>query len=95
LIEFTAIAVLIGILSIFAVLYLGIIFKLLDRVVPRPRPKAAIDIEAESIEEEISREAQHRAQMIEKLIRYSTQNPEKIALLIKTWLEKNGGLSSA
>jgi len=37
-------------------------------MVPRPRPKSALDLEAETIEEEISLEAKRRAEKITSLL---------------------------
>lgn len=70
----------------FCYFYLKIIFKSLDRMVPRPRPKSALDLEAETIEEEISLEAKRRAEMMGKVAGYSSTKPEKIASLLANWL---------
>ena len=70
----------------FGYFYLKTIFKALDRTVPRPRPKSAMFPEAESIEEEISREAKHRTEMLEKLVKYSIKEPEKFSSLLANWL---------
>jgi len=74
----------------FCYFYLKIIFRSLDKMVPRPRPKSVFDLEAETIEEEISLEAKRRAQMMEKVARYSSKQPEKIASLLANWM-LNGG----
>ena len=74
----------------FCYFYLKIIFKSLDRMVPRPRPKAALDLETETIEEEISLEAKRRAERMEKVARFSSKQPEKVASLLANWL-LNGG----
>lgn len=74
----------------FGYFYLKTIFKALDRTVPRPRPKSAIDLEAESVEEEITLEAKRRVEMTEKLVRYSVKEPEKFTSLLANWLV-NGG----
>ncbi len=55
-------------------------------MVPRPRPKSALDLEAETIEEEISLEAKRRAEMMGKVAGYSSTKPEKIASLLANWL---------
>ena len=89
-IEFIVVVSVFVFLGIFAVLYLGTIFKLLDRVVPKPRPRPAIDLEAESIEEEISLEARRREEMLDKIVRVAIKNPEKIASIINTWIIRNG-----
>jgi len=70
----------------FCYFYLKIIFKSLDKMVPRPRPKAALDLEAETIKEEISLEAKRRAEMMEKVAGLSSKQPEKVASLLATWM---------
>ena len=72
--------------SIFSYFYLKTIFRTLDKMVPRPRPKSGINLEAESIEEEINLESKHRAEMKQKITRYSTAEPEKVASLLAKWL---------
>ena len=70
----------------FCYFYLKIIFKILDKIAPRLRPKAAIDLEAETIEEEISLEAKRRSEMMEKVANYSSKESEKVASMIATWM---------
>ena len=89
-IELVAVISVFVFLGIFAVLYLGTIFKFLDHVVPKPRPRPAIDLEAESIEEEISQQARHREEMLDRIVGVAVKNPEKIASIINTWLIRNG-----
>ena len=73
-------------LALFSYFYLGTIFRILEKIVPRPRPRAAINLEAESIEEEISREAKRRNEMLERLVKYSKKEPEKISTILASWL---------
>ena len=72
------------------IFYLKTIFKILDRMVPRRRPRPAVELEAESIEEEIALEVKRRNQMIDKVVQYSTKEPEKFTSLLANWLI-NGG----
>ena len=74
----------------FCFFYLKIIFKSLDKMVPRPRPKSALDLESETIEEEISLEAKRRAEMMEKIARFSSKQPERIASLLANWMLNSG-----
>ena len=82
--------IIIFVFSGFSYFYLKTIFRTLDKMVPRPRPKSAINLEAESIEEEISIETKRRTEMKQKIARYSTTEPEKFASLLAKWL-LNGG----
>lgn len=75
---------------IFAFFYIRALFAGLDRAVPRRRPRPAIELEAESIEEEISEEARRREEMTQKVIRLSQSNPERIASIVNKWLLENG-----
>jgi len=73
-------------MALFSYFYLKTIFRILEKIVPRPKPRAAIDLEAESIEEEISREAKRRNEMLEKLVKYSNKEPEKFSTILAGWL---------
>jgi len=78
------------ILMVFAglifVVILRSVFKSLDLLLPKTKPKPAIDIEAEAIEEEISAEAQRREQMLDTVAKFTREKPVNVASLINTWL---------
>ncbi len=70
--------------AILFIFVLRSVFRSLDLLLPKPKP--AIDIEAEAIEEEISAEAQRRAQMLDQVSRFTKEKPSNVASLLNTWL---------
>ena len=71
------------------ILFIGVlksVFKSLDLLLPKTKPKPAIDIEAEAIEEEISAEAQRREQMLETVSKFTREKPVNVASLLNAWL---------
>ena len=76
--------------ALFAVVYLRALFAGLDRVVPRYRPRPAIELESELLEEEISAETERNKIIAQKVTRLSQANPERIASVINKWLLENG-----
>lgn len=77
-------------LVVLGIFYLRTLFAIIDKVVPRYRPKAALDLEAESIEEEILTEGKRRKEIIQKMADLTRSKPEMIASIIKKWLQDNG-----
>ena len=71
------------------IIFVGVlksVFKSLDLLLPKTKPKPAIDIEAEAIEEEISAEAQRREQMLETVAKFTREKPVNVASLLNSWL---------
>lgn len=71
------------------IIFVGVlksVFKSLDLLLPKTKPKPAIDIEAEAIEEEISAEAQRREQMLETVAKFTREKPVNVASLLNAWL---------
>ena len=71
---------------LFSYFYLKTLFRVIDKIVIRPRRKSALDVEASKIEEEISLGAKKRDKMMEHLAEYSARNPDKVASLLTNWL---------
>ncbi len=84
--------VMMAVAGVLFMIVLRSVFKSLDLLLPKTKPKPAIDIEAEAIEEEISAEAQRRAQMLEQVTKFTREKPVNVASLLQTWLieEKAG-----
>ena len=72
--------------STFSYFYIKTLFRVIDKVVIRPRRKSVFDIEYSKIEEEISLEANRRDKMMEDLAEYSARNPDKTASLNNSYL---------